>query len=233
MAILVVCPGCRKRFSVSDKFAGQSGPCPNCKKTIKVPDKSQQVQVHAPEEFASGGRSVDGQLVTKPISRATVRLNPVLAVGLGGAVATLLLVTFVFGKMGLLAEYLAVRAVGLLLISPPLVVAGYSFLREEEKVPYRGRELYIRAAICGLVYVVLWGLFSYVLDNYMSGEIWNWLVILPLLVAAGALGPLVCLDMDFSSSAMHYAFYLLVTILLRWVGGMGWIWNVNVPSLPL
>jgi len=233
MPIQVICPGCRKRFTVSDKFAGQSGPCPNCKKTIKVPEKSQQVQVHAPEEFAEGGRSVDGQLVTKPISRSAVRLNAVLAVGLGGAVATVIVFTFVLGRMGLLADYLVVRTVGLLLISPPLAVAGYTFLRDDEKVPYRGRELYLRAAICGLVYVVLWGLFSHVVHNYMTGEIWNWMVILPLLVSAGALAPLVCLDMDFSSSAMHYAFYLLVTIVLRWIGAMGWIWDVPKPPVSL
>ncbi len=231
MSILVVCPGCRKRFSVSEKFAGQSGPCPNCKKIIKVPDKSQQVEVHTPEEFASGGRSVDGQLVTKPISRTTVQLNAVLLVGLGGAAATVIVFTFVLGRMGLLADYLVLRAVGLLLISPPLVVAGYALLRDDEKVPYRGRELYVRAAICGLAYVVLWGLFGHALHNYMTGEIWNWMVILPLLVAAGALGPLACLDMDFGSSALHYGFYLVVTILLRWVGGMGWIWNVPTPPV--
>ncbi len=231
MSILVVCPGCRKRFSVSDKFAGQSGPCPNCKRIIKVPDKSQQVQVHAPEEFASGGRSVDGQLVTKPIARSKVRLNAVLVAGVGAAVITVLLFTFVLGRMDLLKDYLVLRAAGVLLISPPLVVAGYSFLRDEEKVPYRGQELYVRAAICGLAYVVLWGLFGHVLHHYMTGEIWNWLVILPLLIAAGALGPLACLDMDFSSSALHYAFYLLVTIILRWVGGMGWIWDMRVPPL--
>jgi len=213
MSILVVCPGCRKRFTVSDKFAGQSGPCPNCKKIIKVPEKSQEVKVHAPEEFASGGRSVDGQLVTKPISRAKVHFNPVMVAGISAGVD------------------LVLRAVGLLLISPPLVVAGYSFLRDDEKVPYRGRELYVRAAICGLAYVVLWAFFSYALNYYMTGEIWNWAVILPLLVVAGALGPFALLDMDFGSAALHYAFYLLVTIVLRWLGGMGWIWELTRPPI--
>jgi len=231
MSILVVCPGCRKRFTVSDKFAGQSGPCPNCKKIIKVPEKSQEVKVHAPEEFASGGRSVDGQLVTKPISRAKVHFNPVMVAGISAGVVGVLAVTFVLGRMGLLADYLVLRAVGLLLISPPLVVAGYSFLRDDEKVPYRGRELYVRAAICGLAYVVLWAFFSYALNYYMTGEIWNWAVILPLLVVAGALGPFALLDMDFGSAALHYAFYLLVTIVLRWLGGMGWIWELTRPPI--
>ena len=44
MAITIVCPGCHKRFSVSDNFAGQSGPCPKCKTVIKIPEKSTEVK---------------------------------------------------------------------------------------------------------------------------------------------------------------------------------------------
>ena len=56
MSIVVVCPGCRKSFKVSDKFAGKSGPCPNCKRTLQVPTKAEEVKVHAPEAFAGGGK---------------------------------------------------------------------------------------------------------------------------------------------------------------------------------
>ena len=41
----------------------------------------------------------------------------------------------------------------------------------------------------------------------------------------GALAALAALDLDFGSGFFHYGFYLLVTILLRRVGGMGWIWE--------
>ena len=68
MSIIVVCPGCRKSFKVSDKFAGKSGPCPNCKRTLEVPEKTQEVKVHAPEQFAGGGRSTTGKLVLKPVA---------------------------------------------------------------------------------------------------------------------------------------------------------------------
>ena len=30
MAITVTCPGCHKKFVVSEKFAGKSGPCKYC-----------------------------------------------------------------------------------------------------------------------------------------------------------------------------------------------------------
>ena len=83
MSILVVCPGCRKSFKVSDRFAGKSGPCPSCKATIQVPTKSEEVKVHAPTAFADGGRSTTGQLLTKPIARKETRLGPVMAVAIG------------------------------------------------------------------------------------------------------------------------------------------------------
>ena len=60
MSIIVVCPGCLKSFKVSDKFAGKKGPCPNCKRTLQVPTKEQEVQVHAPEAFAGGGKNASG-----------------------------------------------------------------------------------------------------------------------------------------------------------------------------
>ncbi len=52
--------------------------------------------------------------------------------------------------------------IGLLLVSPPLAVAAYTFLRDDELEAYRGMQLYIRAAVCGLVYIILWAVFAYV-----------------------------------------------------------------------
>ena len=76
MSIIVVCTECRKSFKVGDKFAGKSGPCPNCKHTIRVPEKSEEVKVHVPEQFAGGGRSKTGKLITKPIVRTNAKFNP-------------------------------------------------------------------------------------------------------------------------------------------------------------
>ena len=97
MSILVVCPSCRKSFNVSEKFAGKSGPCPNCKKTIVVPEKGQEVVIHAPEEFAEGGRSVSGKLVTKPVAHASTRLNAVGVTVVLGITTTVLLATWLAG----------------------------------------------------------------------------------------------------------------------------------------
>ena len=150
MAILVVCPGCKKSFNVDDKFAGKTGPCPNCKTKITIPEKKAEVKIHAPDEFSGGGKGVTGKLLLKPIARQETRIKPVMAAVIGGAVvaaiAWALVVRFVAAEAGTLRYLLS--GVGLLLVSPPLAVAAYTFLRDDELEAYRGMQLYIRAAVC-------------------------------------------------------------------------------------
>ena len=229
MPILVVCQKCRTRFQVNEKFAGQTGPCPKCKAPIRIPSPDEEVKVHAPTEFESGGRSVSGKLVTKPVSRKDTKLEPVVAAGIGAAVLTVLAVTWVAGRSELFANQPIAVLIGLLLVSPPLVVAGYSFLRDDELEPYQGTALYLRTAICAAAYVGLWLVFGYVGPRVLTGELWSWLFVAPPFVATGALVALACLDLDFGNGVFHYGFYLLVTIMLRGIGGMGWLWEYGVP----
>jgi len=227
MAILVTCPSCRSRFQVSDKFAGQTGPCPKCKSPIRVPTKDEEVKVHAPAEFASGGRTASGALATKPIARKDTKLEPVVVAALVAAVLSVLAVTWALGRSGLFEKNLVARAVGLLVVSPPLVLAGYTFLRDDELEPHRGVSLYLRVGICAVVYVVLWGSYGHVADRVLTGELWNWAYVAPPFLLVGALAALASLDLDFGSGFFHYSFYLLATILLRWIGGMGWLWQTG------
>ena len=236
MSIPVVCPGCHKGFRVSDKFAGKSGPCPHCKTTITVPAKMAEVKVHAPTAFADGGRSTTGQLITKPIARKDTRLEPVMTVAVVGGAVTVLLITWAAG--GLIQSNLTVRTIGLLLVSPPLVIGAYAFLRDDELEPHRGTALYLRSAVCALSYVVLWGIYSYLAGGaiyshlagtshlagpILTGELWEWLFVVPPFLVTGALVALACLDLDLGSGFFHYAFYVLLTVVLRWAAGMGWL----------
>jgi len=231
MSILVVCPGCRKSFDVSEKFAGKSGPCPKCKTMIQVPAKNEEVKIHAPAEFASGGRSTTGKLVTKPIARRIVKVQPVVAVAIAAAVLIVLALTLA-GRIAGLFKHPVPCAIGFLLVSPPLAVAAYTFLRDDELEPYRGRALYLRAAICGAAYAMLWGGFSYLVNQgILTAEFWTWAATIPFFVI-GALTALATLDLDFESGLLHYAFYLLVTIVLRWAAGHGWIWQLSNPLGP-
>jgi len=223
MAIPVVCPGCKKSFNVDDKFAGKTGPCPNCKAKITIPEKKPEVKIHAPDEFAGGGKGVTGKLLLKPIARQETRFQPVMAVSIGAGVLLVLLLDWLGGHV--LQDHLALRLLGLLIVTPPLAIAAYQVLYDDELEPYRGNPLYLRAAVCSLVYVVLWGIFAYVAGRGLTGESWSWLFVAPPFLVMGALTALACFDLDFSNGIFHYAFYVLVIILLRWVAGMGWVWQ--------
>jgi len=226
MAIIVVCPGCRKSFKVSEKFAGKSGPCPNCKRTLQVPTKDQEVKIHAPEAFASGGKSVEGKLITKPIARTSAKFQPVTMALISASVIVVLAATWIGGRAGLFAHGAAV-AIGLLLVSPPLVMAAYETLRDDELEPYRGRALYLRSTACALAYVALWAVFSLLSSRgVVTGDLWNWLFIAPPFVVVGGLIATAAFDLEFGDGVLHFCFYLVATLALRWAAGLKWIWDL-------
>jgi hypothetical protein len=228
MAILVVCPGCKKSFNVDDKFAGKTGPCPKCKTRITIPDKKAEVKIHAPDEFSGGGKSVTGKLLLKPIARQQTRIKPVMAAVIGGAVAAAILgalvVRFVAKEPGALRYLLS--GVGLLLVSPPLAVLAYTFLRDDELEAYRGMQLYIRAAVCALVYMILWAVFAYVYIDVFEGSIDlpYWLLVAPPFLCLGAAAAKFSFDLETTNGFFHYAFYVAVTIILGVIAIRGWVW---------
>ncbi|NQU21109.1 MAG: hypothetical protein HQ567_07485 [Candidatus Nealsonbacteria bacterium] len=226
MSILVVCRKCRKSFNVSDKFAGQKGPCPNCKATLQIPKKEDEVKIHGAEEFADGGRSTTGELLTKPITREVTKLRPVVTAAIAAAVLVMLLVTWAGGSV--IANSVLVRTLGLLVITPALALAGYTFLRDADELePYRGKVLLIRSGICSAAYMIIWGILLYIsTTGLLTGDLLEWLFVAPPLLAVGALAALASFDLDFSNAFFHYAFYLLVVLILRWIAGMDWIWEV-------
>ena len=226
MSILVVCPGCKKSFQVNDRSAGKSGPCPKCKTIIHVPKKSEEVKIHGGQQFDRGGRDAAGQLVLKPIARKQVRFEPVMTAAVAGTTVCLLAVTWAAG--GLIQRFWAVRAIGLLLASPLLVIAAYSFLRDDELEPYRGLPLVIRSAACAAAYAVLWALLAYVVDVVQPGmEIYLWILIAIPPMVLGSLAAWLSLDLEPTNGFFHYGFYLLVTMVLGWVAGLGWVWETS------
>jgi hypothetical protein len=233
MSIVVVCPGCLKSFKVSDRFAGKSGPCPSCKRTLQIPTKEEEVKVHEPEAFAGGGKSTTGKLVTKPIDRVNAKLRPMTTTLIAAATVLVLLATW-FGRCLGAFECCKVfdiplaAILGLLLVSPPLTVAAYEMLRDDELEPYRGKALCLRASGCGLAYAALWGVFALLASRgVITGEWWNWIVVLLPFVPIGGLAATGAFDLEFGDGVFHYAFYLLATGLLRWIAGMKWIWDLS------
>ena len=224
MAINVVCPGCKKRFAVSDTYAGKQGPCPKCKTQIKIPEKTEEVEVHAPEN--SGPKTSTGQAALKPIARTETKITTLgLVCGIGGSVAVLVIVILI-GRMGSPAPA-ALLGFGALLLGPPLSAGGYTFLRNQELDPFRGGELWLRSSICGAVFALLWAGFYYMPGVFQfqvsEMEMFHFLFLIPPIVAIGASASMLALDLDFFSGAIHFALYVLVCVLLRLCMGL-WIY---------
>jgi hypothetical protein len=215
MAITVLCPGCKKRFSVHDKFAGKKGPCPKCKTIIEVPAKTEEVVVHEPEAF--GPKNAAGRATLKPIARADTQVSPMLTVGIVAAAFVMLIGAWVLRTPGgTVSGFLL--ALGAIVLGPPLAWGGYAFLRDDELEPYRGREAWLRVGICGLIYAAVWGVVAFVSASAFGGKPFGveyMALIIPAMVALGAFGAWVSLELDPAVGAMHYGLYLAVTVVLR------------------
>jgi hypothetical protein len=225
MPILVVCPACKSEFNVSDKFAGKKGPCPKCKAPITIPTPKPaeaEVKVHAPDEAETKGKTKTGRMSVKPIQRTETTLRTVPA--LAGAAAIIALAAGAWFLSGLVQQNLLVRGVGLLLISVPTIMAGYSFLRNDELEPYRGAALWIRSLVCAVIYVGLWIGFYFVPPDLLSSAL-NWVAIAPPFAVVGALTAMFCFDLDFGSGFFHYCFYLLVTLGFGALSGLTMPWS--------
>ena len=220
MAIPVVCPGCKKSFNVSDKFAGKQGPCPQCKTIIKVPEKSEEIVVHAPEGF--GPKDTKGRAVLKPIARKETKVSPLLtAIILVTSIVVLAAAWMFRSPTGDVPVLLLV--VGALSLAPPLAWAGYTFLRDDELEPFRGKELGLRVAICSAVYAGLWGLVALITGSVLGGdqlEVIHMVFVAPVMVGIGAFAAFASLDFEFGVAAIHCSLYLLVTVVLRLILGL-------------
>lgn len=226
MPITVVCPGCMKRFQVSDRFAGKKGPCPKCQTIIDIP--KEQVVVHAPEEFVSGGKTIKGRAILKPISRLNTDFQSShLTLGLVGAIAVFA-AAFVLGRwepgsMPLLRNLIGVF--GLIVISFPLVIFGHQLLRDGDALEQlTGRELYRKSGICAAVYVFLWILFEFLSRYLQADTIFIWVYLVPFALFS-IIAVHVLFDFDLSRGLLHYLVFFIPLIVLRGMMGLGWIWN--------
>jgi hypothetical protein len=224
MAILVVCPTCKTRFQVSEKFAGKQGPCPKCKAVITIPKLDEQVVIHAPDEYSGGGsvaaKDASGRAVLKPISRDKPKLQPVILAASFAGVLVALVVAFLLRGQD---PSFWILAAGALLLAPPLVLAGYFAMRDAESEPYRGAALWLRAGIVSLIYAGLWGIAAvFTTFVYTEGppEVWQLIPPAAIMVVAGTIAGLATLDLEPASAFFQYAFYLIITVLLRVVIGL-------------
>ena len=219
MAISVVCTKCRARFNVSDKFAGQTGPCPKCKNPISIP-KPAAVTIHEPDRPTTSSKA--GRMPTAPIVFEEKPVSPVLITLIVGGLLLLLLAAFAAGQLYQTAEgavtvptwLLAVTAVAVAL---PTTRIGYGVVRDKELEAYAGRSLALRVLACSLVYAGLW----WVRGTLGPGEleIWQWTFIAPFFLFAGGLAAVTSFDLDWGAGVGHYASYVFLTALMRYLAG--------------
>lgn len=218
MAIAVVCPGCKKSFRVSDKYAGKKGPCPNCKIQITVPAAATDIKIQGLEApggtVAAGATKVDLQ----PLKRIETKLSAVQASLLIGGALLALIAAWLLSSQ--LRDVALLRAASTLVVSPPLVLVGYWLLRAEELEPHRGVGLWIRVAICAALYAGLWVAFHFVPASYLADS-WQWVYVTPPFFLVGAFAAFACLDLEFGVGFLHYCFYLMATLLLAYLAQIG------------
>lgn len=218
MPIDVTCPGCKTRFKVSDQFAGKKGPCPKCKVVIEVPAATEQVVIHAPDQF--GPKDAQGRAVLKPLTREETKMSVPIVVAVIGTIVTVLAVAlwarFKYAKPDELPPLLLM--LGALALAPPVVWSGYTFMRDAELEPYRGFSLALRVFGCAVVYAALWGAHMLVKSYFFENaalKSYDLLYCIPPLVIVGGFASFVALDLPFGIAMLHYSFYGLVTVLLR------------------
>ncbi|MDR0870001.1 MAG: hypothetical protein LBN39_04330 [Planctomycetaceae bacterium] len=238
MAIHVVCPGCLKRFQVSDRFAGMKGPCPNCKTVIDIPKAA--VKVHGGEEFDRGGKTATGKLILKPLERLNMDFNPFYAAVSAAGVIVVYIIAFVIGSLSLSAAVRdTIGSIGLFFAAFPLSVFGYQVLRDREQLfILTGFDLYKLTGICAAAYAVLWLVFEWC-AWYMSADVYFIWVYFGAFACIAMCVTHAVLDINVGSALLHYFVFAVPVILLRGTMNCGWLWNAvetvrnsNLPPAP-
>ncbi len=223
MPIDVLCPGCKTRFQVSDKWAGKKGPCPKCKVVIEVPTKIADVVVHAPE--VTGPKDSQGRAVLKPLMRIETKVTP-LRIGLAVGVVLAVLAAAIYLRVTISDKTTFPwwpLVAGALVIAPLASWSGYAFLRDDELEPYSGRSMLIRTGICAVAYAAVWGIYFLVKHQLLGGkppETFELIFLAPPLVALGGAASWGSLDLNYGNAMLHFGFYLFVTIVLRTMVGL-------------
>jgi hypothetical protein len=122
-------------------------------------------------------------------------------------------------------------ALGAIFLAPAIAFAGYTFLRNDELEPYRGRALLVRLLIITVAYPLMWGIywavFGFFSDNFEGGPpLMALAIVVPLLILAGAFAAHATLDFEYGTALLHCCMYLSATVLLRLIIGLPPHWTV-------
>src|SRR4051812_10564331 len=227
MPIQVTCPGCLKRFSVADKFAGQKGPCPKCKAIILIPKKEDEVVIHAPVHSEAGAIGTGGRHALKTYKRTDTKFQPLLFTAVVAAVLVSLLVALVLRSSMKGSVDVWFLAAGAIVLGPPLAWAGYAFLRDAELEGHRGTGLLLRSIACGLAFALLWAVYWFIAYRWGGNEaftkgmpIFQLVTLSVIVLGIGTFAAFAAFDLDPGSAFFLCAMYFAVTIVLRLIAAM-------------
>ena len=120
-----------------------------------MPEASEEVVIHAPDDGAPKDRS--GQSVLKPLKReeTDVTKRGLIFTGLSVvlAIGAAIVCRAIYPESG---PPVWLLATGALLVAPPLLWAGYGFVRDSELAPYGGSDLRNRVFALSVILAALW-----------------------------------------------------------------------------
>lgn len=186
----------------------------------KQPAAPLEVKIQEPETI--GPKTSTGRPVVKPLTRKETQFALVPSLAIAGGTLLTFIIAWLMRQP--LQEQVWLRAVGLLLFSAPLAVGAYWFLQNDELEPHRGRSLWLRGGICGLVYLALWGAY-HLLPADATSAAWSWIYIAPPFFLIGAGAAFATFDLEIENAFFHYCFYVLVTLALGFTAGLPMPWN--------
>ena len=218
MSIRVTCPGCLKKFQVSDQFAGQKGPCPSCKKEITIPDpEKDKVVIH---DTAAGPKDSQGQSILKPIFRKEATISKGQIITISVAVVAYLVGALIVRNSAEGAPGLWILALGALLIGPPMALAGYFFLKEDELGSFAGQELWLRVGVAGALFALLWFAPMVTVWAFHGGATISLVIAVAVMFGIGGAVAMGAFDFDFLNGAILYGLYFGATVLMRVIVGI-------------
>ena len=209
MAIDIICPGCHKRFQVSDQFAGQKGPCPGCKTIIQIPKLEDVVVVHERETTSSGApaklNSIRRQHTTAGKSELLCASGALLA----GLLSTVL-VRFL-SETEPNPGFFTTLLIGSLLGSSTSLL-GHIVLRGQDNGSNYGRKTIVRACLVGVIYTVIWRLLVLLSDGLLVEDgsvILPAVIILAIaLTAISTFLPMFVFDFEYQQGLVHVALFI-------------------------
>ncbi|MBQ2620317.1 MAG: hypothetical protein IJF84_03170 [Thermoguttaceae bacterium] len=236
MAITVTCPGCHKKFVVSEKFAGKSGPCKYCKTIIKIPNEvpaAEKVVIHGGDSFSSGGKNAEGKLVLKPLERSVKKFNRVRALLVTIGILGALLATFIVGKTINLNENFLIASAGLCVVTPMIVGGLYPLVKKDEMLEsIHGFDFYWRTGVISVVYAGMWGILSYLMytRTLTPQTPTMWAICSIALTLFGIFMCMCFYELEWGNAAFHTLAFICVTLLLRYLAGIVWFSQVIIES---